>query len=64
MTPAVSPELMVVCVTCRLGATLTYGADGRYRLQRWSCPHCDHRNEITMAGRIVSVVKLDHTSIS
>lgn len=49
--------LPVTCVTCKLLATLFYGPNGLYRLQRWDCPHCTHRNEIMMAGRLVSVEK-------
>jgi hypothetical protein len=50
-------SLAVVCVICRSPATLVYGPDGRYRLHRWNCPHCTHRNEIMMAGKIVRVTK-------
>jgi len=51
--------LRVACTACHTHLGLEYQLDGPaepYRWQEWSCPVCDGRNSLTLAGHIVRVL--------
>jgi hypothetical protein len=58
LTQAETATLSITCVKCNGAVALAYelnGDRGRYRLQKWTCPHCLGPNTINMSGRILTI---------